>query len=64
MKNFFATILVIAIVVGLYYFIQSAKTDVVDTDLQFACNEKLATMRFASEEARNQFYQDCIAGKN
>ena len=64
MKNFFATILIIAIVVGLYYFIQSAKSDVVDPDVQFSCNEKLALMRFESEQARNQFYQDCLDGKN
>ncbi len=64
MKSFVVTILILAIVAGLYYFIQSAKNDVVDADMQFACNEKLATMRFASEEARDTFYQNCLKGIN
>jgi hypothetical protein len=63
MKNFLVTLLVIGIVIGLYYFIQSAKSDVVDPDVQFSCNEKLALMRFESEQARNDFYQDCLDGK-
>lgn len=64
MKNFLITIIVLGVVVGLYYFIKSAKTDVVDPDVQFACNERMATIRFSSEEARNEFYQNCLLGNN
>lgn len=64
MKNFLITIIILGVIVGLYYFIQSAKTDVVDLDVQFACNEKMATIRFTSEEARNDFYQNCLKGIN
>ncbi len=64
MKSFLTTMLIIGIVIGLYYFIQYAKSDVVDPEVQFACNEKLALMRFDSEEARNDFYQKCIKGIN
>jgi hypothetical protein len=64
MKSFITTILIIGIVIGLYYFIQSAKSDVVDPDVQFSCNEKIALMRFDSEESRNEFYQNCLKGDN
>lgn len=62
MKNFLVIVLIIGILVGLYYFVGIAKTDVVDPDISFACNEKMATIRFSSEQARNDFYQQCIKG--
>ncbi len=64
MKTFFITILALGVVIGLYYFIQSAKSDIVDPEIQAHCDEKLALMRFDSPESRDAYYQECLKGKN
>lgn len=63
MKQFITLLIIIAVVVGLYYFIKSVQKDVIDPELQHKCDEVIALTRFSSEEARNQFYQNCLDGK-
>ena len=63
MKEFITILIVFAVAIGIYYFVQSVRNDVVDPELKHKCDEMLALTRFSSEEARNQFYQDCLEGK-
>lgn len=64
MKEFIITLIILAALVGAYFFIQSVRGDIVSGETQAKCDDLLTRTRFKDEASKDQFYKDCLAGKN